>query len=122
MIISGKIIGPASFMVAISCSDRGRPCLFDTKISSKNYTCFIRTWNNYFCSLIIHQHEFNTRHWIGCPSCFSWRDARHIGDHDATSFCLKPSVYNGTFIFTNLFVVPIPSFLVNGFANRTQYF
>jgi hypothetical protein len=70
--------------------------------------------------VFIHQQWLNPRQGQGGEGWLGWGDSGQIADQHTACFCLPPGIDNRTFALADMFVVPLPGFLIDGFAHRTQ--
>ena len=113
--VGGKIGLLAALVVSIGGSDHGWPREIDAKVALYR----VAVEHLAFC---IHNAELDAGQWQGSVSRFGGSDARERGDHNAACFCLPPGINNRAFALADVVVVPMPGFLIDGFAYRAEDF
>lgn len=62
----------------------------------------------------------DSKEWHCGASWFGGDGSREGGDHDGTSLSLPERVDDGTLFLSNVFIVPVPGFGINGLADRSE--
>ncbi len=109
-----KIRLAAAFMVVIGGSDDAGPRVFDTK-----HTLHVVAFD--FVAAGVHQTGLYPRQRQGGKTRLQGGNAGDGRDHHPTRLGLPPSVDDWAFFLADFFIVPMPSFFVDGFAHRAEY-
>ena len=115
VLVRRKIGLLASLVVSIGGSDHGRPGEIDAKVALHGVA-------EKFFAFCIDNAELDAGQRQGSVSWFGGRDARKWGDHNAACFGLPPGINNRAFALADVVVVPMPGFLVDGFADGAENF
>ena len=65
--------------------------------------------------------RLDTEEGHGCRSWLGFNGAREWRYNDGSGLCLPESVNDGALLLSNVVVIPVPGFGVDGFTDTTQH-
>lgn len=73
------------------------------------------------CSFLWLQNaRLNAKEWHSGTARFGWNGTRERGNDDGACFSLPEGVDDSAFFLSNVLIVPMPCFRIDGFADRSE--